>query len=298
MTLDIMMPFYGRPDHFRAAVESVLAQTDPDWRLLVIDDHYPDERPGQWLQRLGDARIEYRRNDRNVGINVNFQAALEAARNDWLVIFGCDDIMLPRYVERVRTLAATHPAAAFLHPGTRVIDEDGSTARPLVDRMKAMYRPRFSGTAELSGQELALSLTRGNWMNFPAIAWRRADAQAVGFRPHYRVVQDLALALDLAFNGGSLVIDDEVVFEYRRHSGSVSSWRATDGSRFVEEQRFFRSLAAEFRSRGWSRAERAARLHVSSRINALTRLPAAAGSGAPGSTRVLLRHALGRSIQL
>lgn len=295
MTLDILMPFYGRPDHFRIAVESVLAQTDPDWRLVVIDDHYPDTEPGRWLLALGDPRIDYRRNAANVGINANFQAALEAAQHEWLVIFGCDDVMLPGYVRRVRELTEAHPDASFIHPGTRVVDESGTSALPLVDRVKALYRPRFTGTLELHGQALATSLTRGNWMNFPAIAWRRSDAQAVGFRPHYRIVQDLALAIDLAYRGGSLVIDDEVVFEYRRHSGSVSSWRASDGTRFVEEQRFFRALAAEFRARGWRRAERAARNHLSSRINALTRLPDAARSGTPGATAVLVRHALGRT---
>ncbi|MFC9559117.1 glycosyltransferase family 2 protein [Agromyces sp. NPDC056965] len=297
MTLDIMMPFYGRPDHFRAAVTSVLAQTDPEWRLVVIDDHYPDEAPGRWLLSLDDPRIEYRRHSSNIGINANFQAALDGATSEWMVIFGCDDIMLSGYVGRVRELAAAFPSAAFLHPGTRVIDEEGRTSRPLVDRVKALYRPRFTGPTELRGQALAASLTRGNWMNFPAIAWRREDVQSVGFRPNYRVVQDLALAIDLVFLGGSLVVDDEVVFEYRRHSGSVSSWRATDGSRFVEEQRFFRTLAAEFRSRGWSKAERAARAHLSSRVNALTQIPAAAGSGTPGAARVLVRHALGRSNQ-
>lgn len=293
MTLDIMLPFYGRVDHFKAAVTSVLAQEDPDWRLVVIDDHYPDESAGQWLLGLGDPRIEYIRHPVNRGINANFQMSIDLAVNDWLVIFGGDDVMLPGYVGRVRHLIAQHPSATFIHPGTRVIDDEGRPTRPLVDRMKAVYRPRVRGSLELSGERLAVSITRGNWMNFPAIAWSRAAVRPVGFRPGVEVVQDLALALDLAFGGGSLVIDDEVVFEYRRHASSVSSWRAAEGSRFVEEQEFFLALAAEFHARGWARAERAARLHLSSRINALTKVPQALRARQMGSVRTLLRHAAG-----
>jgi glycosyltransferase involved in cell wall biosynthesis len=293
VTLDIMMPFYGRVDHFRVAVNSVLTQDDPDWRLVVIDDHYPDEDAGRWLLALGDPRIKYLRNPENRGINANFQASIDLAVNDWLVIFGCDDVMLPGYVERVKELAAAHPQATFIHPGTRVVDDEGRVSKPLVDRMKAVYRPRVRGSLELAGDRLAVSITRGNWMNFPAIAWKRSAVAPIGFRPNLSVVQDLALALDLAFAGGSLVVDDRVVFEYRRHASSVSSWRAAEGSRFVEEQAFFRQLATEFTARGWGTAARAAHWHVSSRINALTKIPDAFKARHPGSVRLLVRHALG-----
>jgi glycosyltransferase involved in cell wall biosynthesis len=295
LTLDIMMPFYGRVDHFRAAVNSVLAQSDPDWRLVVIDDHYPDLDAGRWLVGLNEPRIKYIRNPVNLGINANFQASVSEAENDWLVIFGCDDIMLEGYVARVKELAAAHPSAAFIHPGIRVIDEEGRVTKPLVDRMKAIYRPPVHGPTELSGELLAVSITRGNWMNFPAIAWRREVVAPIGFRPNLNVVQDLALALDVAFAGGSLVLDDQVVFEYRRHASSVSSWRAADGTRFVEEQQFFRSMANEFSARGWKRAAATARLHVSSRINALTRIPDAVKVSQREGIRLLVRHAIGLS---
>ncbi|PJJ61728.1 glycosyltransferase family 2 protein [Compostimonas suwonensis] len=293
MTVQIVMPFYGRVDHFRLAVESVLAQSDPDWRLLIIDDAYPDPEPQRWATALGDPRVSYRRNPENLGINANFQASVDAATEEWVTIFGCDDIMLPGYVARVKALAERHPDAAFIHPGTRVIDEAGVVSLPLVDRVKGWYRPRFRGTLVLSGQRLAVSITRGNWMNFPAIAWRREPLQSVGFRPRFQIVQDLALAIDLALRGGSLVLDDELVFEYRRHASSVSSWRASDGSRFVEEREFFVAEAARFREHGWTTAARVARVHLSSRVNALTRLPVAIRSGNGRAMRGLLRHAFG-----
>lgn len=289
-TIDIMMPFYGRVDHFEAAVESVLAQTDPDWRLVVIDDHYPSPEAGRWLLDIGDPRIEYVRHESNVGINRNFQESVERSTADWVVVFGCDDVMHPGFVARIRTLVDAHPDAAMLHPGVRIIDEHGSPVRTLVDTAKGWYRPTSADILVLTGEDLAVSVTRGNWMNFPAVAWNGPMLRATGFRAGYDVVQDLALVIDLCTSGGSLVIDPVVTFDYRRHSGSVSSWKAADGSRFIEERAFFLELAERYRTIGWPRAARAARTHLSSRINALTRVPSALSVRDTASARSLLRH--------
>jgi glycosyltransferase involved in cell wall biosynthesis len=292
--LDIVMPFYGRIDHFREAVESVRNQSDPDWHLLVIDDHYPDESAGAWLLSLGDDRVDYVRNETNLGINANFQASIDQSAGEWVTIFGCDDVMLPNYVARVKALVREHGTATFIQPGVRVIDEAGAECKPLVDRAKDFYRPRFRGSLLLSGERLATSLVRADWMYFPALCWRRDALVRHGFRKDLHTAQDIALAIDLILDGAVLAVDDTVAFEYRRHQASVSSARAVNGARFLEEQEFFLRVAAEFRTRGWTRASRAARLHVSSRINALVSLPAALGARDSHGAATLLRYGIGR----
>ena len=72
-----------------------------------------------------------------------------------------------------------------------------------------------------------------------------------------------------------------------------SSWKAADGSRFVEEARYFAHVERRFVDLGWRRAARAARWHLSSRINALTRFAASVRYGDRDGMRTLLRHALG-----
>lgn len=293
MTLDIMLPFYGREDHFRLAVESVLAQQDPDWRLVIIDDGNPDRGPGRWAAAIDDPRVEYQRHPENRGINQTFQECLDQSRSEWVTIFGCDDIMDGGYVRRIAELTARFPDAGIIHPGADVIDGSGRPVRTLVDTAKSLYRPGGRRPTVLADEDLAVSITRGNWMNFPALAWHGPTAREIGFRPGYQVVQDLALALDVCRFGKSLVLDDRVVFHYRRHSESVSSWRAVDGSRFEEERAFFLEEGKDFAARGWTRAARAARTHLSSRINALTRLPAAWRARDRAGAATLWRHASG-----
>jgi hypothetical protein len=138
-----------------------------------------------------------------------------------------------------------------------------------------------------------VSLLRGNWLYFPSICWRSEPLRRAGFREGLDVVQDLALVLDLVLDGESLLIEPITCFRYRRHDASVSSAHAADGRRFAEERAFFVESADRMAARGWPRAARAARRHLSSRLNALSRLPAAARHGGLGGVRTLARHAFG-----
>lgn len=260
-----MMPFYGDVSHFKQAVTSVIAQTDPDLRLVVIDDCYPDDEPRRWLNDLADPRVVYLRNDNNLGVNGNFRRCVELVESDYFVVMGCDDIMAPTYLATVTALAAANPHAVVIAPGVDVIDDSGVAVLPFGDRIKSWLAP--SGPTLLTGEALATSLLHGNWTYFPSLLWRTDAVRAVGFQAGFDVVLDLALLIDLTVTGGSLVYDDAVVFHYRRHSGSVSSVQAVDGRRFAEEDRFFDTQAERFRALGWRKASRAAKLRATSRFN-------------------------------
>lgn len=291
MTVDIMMPFYGDPGLFRLAVESVRGQSDPDWRLVVIDDRYPDERPGEWLRSLADPRIHYTRNKQNLGVSGNFGRSIELAQADFVTIMGCDDLLLPRYVARMHELIRENGDAAYIQPGVLVIDDEGSPFLPLPDRVKRHYAPRVSSTARLEGETLATGLARGNWTYFPSICWRRQVLSAHGFDPELDVALDLDLQFRIVDAGGVVVVDAEQTFAYRRHSGSVSAWKANDGSRFLEERRVLDAAARRARDRGWNRTVRAASRRLSSRLSALSRLPDAVAARDAEGVRSLLRHA-------
>ena len=295
-TVDVMLPHYGRLDLAQETVRSVLSQDDPNWRLTVVDDsgELADDALAAWCDELGDERVHYRRNPHNLGINRNFQECVDLVEHDLAVIIGNDDLMLPGYVGTVRRAHAAHPDVAIIQPGVEVVDADGVPARTLVDLGKRwVYAPRVSEPTVLAGQELAVSLLRGNWLYFPSICWSTEPLRRTGFREGLSVVQDLALVLDLVLDGESLLVEPATCFRYRRHDASVSSAHAADGRRFAEEREFFLESADRMAARGWPRAARAARRHLSSRLNALTRLPAAARHSGLGGVRTLARHAFG-----
>lgn len=286
-----MMPFYGDVGQFRDAVDSVLAQTDDAWRLVIIDDCYPGTAHVEFVAAIDDPRVTMVRNPQNLGVAGSFQRALDLAEAAHLVIMGCDDLMHPGYVARMRQLIDANPEADYLQPGVQVIGDDGRPVLPLADRVKRWYRPAGRGTRTLQGEELALSLLRGNWTYFPSILWRRESAARFGFREEFEIVLDLALQFEIAASGGVLVVDDEPVFSYRRHTASASSTAAVKGERFDEERSFFDEAERRCRDLGWTAAARAAHHHWSSRLNAVTRMPSALAARDRDGARILWRHA-------
>jgi Glycosyl transferase family 2 len=297
VTVDVLLPYYGDVAMMKQAVESVLRQDNPDWTLTVVDDGYPDESvPGYFAELTAtDPRVSYTRNEQNLGANGNYRKALTFVRNELAVVMGADDVMLPNYLDCVLRVHAKFPQAQIIQPGVEVIDEHGVVGSAgLVDRVKGVLSPRGSGTRLMAGEQLAISLMRGNWLYFPSIAWQSEALVRTGFREGLNVVQDLALALDIIKAGGALAIDDEVCFQYRRHRASDSSWRALEGTRFVEEREFFHQVADELEAIGWRRAARTARLHLTSRLNAATLLPKAYRSKQEQGVRNLRQHVLSR----
>jgi glycosyltransferase involved in cell wall biosynthesis len=293
MSLEFMVPFYGDPALLKETIASVQAQTDGDWRLTVVDDGYPDDSIPGWFAALGDERVRYLRNEQNLGANKNYEKCLALATADDVTVLGADDLLRPNYVAVVRAARGQFPDAAVIQPGVEVIDEHGRPTRSLADLVKRVYAPRPEGPVDLRGEDVAASLLKGNWLYFPALCFSVASVRRKGFREGLNVVQDLALVLDLLMSGQSLVVDPTVCFAYRRHGGSDSSWRALEGTRFVEERDFFLLVADEAAVLGWSRAARAARLHLSSRLHALTYLPAAVRTWHRVGIRNLSRHAFG-----
>ncbi|WP_327284923.1 MULTISPECIES: glycosyltransferase [unclassified Streptomyces] len=292
MTFDFMLPYYGDVQLMQDAVRSVLAQTDRDFRLVVVDDGKEPDVPG-WFEALGDERVHYTRNEQNLGITKNFQKCVRLSEADYVVIMGCDDLLHPHYLETVRGLIADNPGIGMVQPGVEVIDGTGQVAYGLADQTKRrLYAPQVKDRRLMGGEELATSVLRGNWLYFPSICWRGEALRGVNFRDEYSVIQDLALVVDLLELGEQMLIDESTtVFRYRRHAVSESSVQAFSGTRFTEAERYFSAVAARMDARGWTKAARAARFHSASRLHAITMLPGALRRGHREGVRTLAKHA-------
>ncbi|GAA1400498.1 hypothetical protein GCM10009639_41610 [Kitasatospora putterlickiae] len=292
-TFEFMLPYYGDVAMMQAAVRSILAQTDPDFRLTVVDDGKEPDVPG-WFAALGDERVTYLRNERNLGITRNFQKCVDLSTADHVVIMGCDDLLHPHYLETVRGILRDNPGLGMVQPGVEVIDGDGVVTAGLADNVKdRLYAPTVKGRRLMGGEQLAASVLRGNWLYFPSICWRGDALREVNFRDEYSVIQDLALVVDLLERGEQMMVDNTtVVFQYRRHAVSESSVQAFSGTRFAEAERYFNAVADRMDARGWPKAARAARFRSASRLHALTMLPGALRRRQTGGAKVLVRHAL------
>ncbi len=296
VVLEVLIPYVGRDDYLKNAVESLLSQSDPGWKVTVVEDGDQGRGVAEWLRRICDARITHELNPLPLGLAGNFQRCLDLAHADYVTFAGCDDAFLPGYVAGVRRLVGDHPAAGALIPSVRIMGAKGEIRRPVADVVKRRLAPRSSMTASLAGERVLASLMHGNWTYFPSICWRRDAISQFGFRQDLPTTLDLALLAQLLLEGHDVVVDGEApTFLYRRHRASASSTTASDLGRFTEERRLFREIESVCRAREWPRAARAARWHATSRMHAATMLPRCLLAGDTRRAATVLQHLFSRS---
>lgn len=293
-SLDIFVPYWGDPDYMKLTIDSVLSQSDPRWFLTVIDDAYPDPTIENYVSDLADSRITYVKKPENEGITASFRTSVGMASQDLVTVVGCDDILLPNYVETILAAHDSFPEADIIQPGVRVINASGGPASTLVDAVKQkLLRPRISEPTLLSGEKLATSLLHGDWLYWPSLTFKTASIRTVDFRNEFPIIQDLALIMDMILQDRSLLLVPTECFAYRRHSESASSMLIMGGARFSGEREYFALAVQLATGKGWRKAATAARLRLTSRAHALSLLPTLMKNMDGRGLRIMVRHGLG-----
>lgn len=94
-------------------IETVLAQTDPDWELVVVDNGPVDTMAEIVGRYTHDPRVRLVRQD-NAGYIGGLEAAVAHTTGRWVVPLDSDDQVVPELVARVRALEARFPDAVAL----------------------------------------------------------------------------------------------------------------------------------------------------------------------------------------
>lgn len=107
--ISIVICTYNDADYLLWAIRSVCVQTFAAWELIIVDDGSTDHTAAALRQTplLRDPRIRVLRNATNQGKSHCLNAALSAARGEWLLELDADDWLAP---DCAATMA--HDAAA------------------------------------------------------------------------------------------------------------------------------------------------------------------------------------------
>ena len=114
----IIMPVYNTADTVVRAIDSVLAQTDPDFELLIMIDGSPDNAAqviNDYLAQHPDQRIR-------VFDNHN-------AHGTWVAFIDSDDAYHPDFLEKLHDAARTHDADIAVCGHTLIDPNTGHTPR-------------------------------------------------------------------------------------------------------------------------------------------------------------------------
>ncbi len=134
--VSIVMPAYNAEAFIAQAVRSVLAQSYPNWELLVVDDGSEDGTASV-LDGFSDPRIRrFRQVNKGIGPARNF--GLSNVQGEFLAFLDSDDILPPQSIEsRVRVLLE-NPEVDIVDGMVQVMDRSLNTTLRI-------HRPTFQG---------------------------------------------------------------------------------------------------------------------------------------------------------
>jgi glycosyltransferase involved in cell wall biosynthesis len=266
----LAVPYYSNLQYLGVALRSIVAQTDPLWTAIVVDDASPEPGAEEVVSALGDPRLRYVRNHHNLGVAANFNRCLELSSvdADVVTVFHADDELEPGYVAAVRRAHQEFPGATCVAPRVTVIDRDGAPTRTVADAVKRMLWPRRLPFT-LRGDHGLARLMHGLFFYCPSVSYRVDVLGDLRFDSRWLQVMDVDLYARVLLNGGSIVLVPDHLYRYRRHSATMTAQNSRSLVRLEEEVALSREISVAAGAVGWKRAARSAQLRLTVRLNGL-----------------------------
>lgn len=120
--VSIITPVYNCATFLREAIESVRAQSYPNWEMIIVDDASSDGSLA-CAESFGDPRIRCLRNEVRSGAAVSRNRALREAQGRWVAFLDADDIWAPHKLEHQLAFMRNN-GYAFSYTGRGFMAED------------------------------------------------------------------------------------------------------------------------------------------------------------------------------
>jgi glycosyltransferase involved in cell wall biosynthesis len=224
-----IMIFLNAERFIQEAIQSIFAQTEPSWELLLVDDgstdgstslarHYAEQRPGKvrYLEHEGH---------QNLGMSASRNLGISNARGANIAFLDSDDVWLPNKLRAQLTMLDDYPEAGMVYGPTQywyswtnrredrerdfmgIIGVEPDTLVEPPDLLKQTLR---DGGATLPG--ICSILAR-----------REAVAAVNGFETSFRGPYEDQAFLVKMFLKHSILVSDSCLDLYRQHPNSCCS---------------------------------------------------------------------------
>ena len=121
------MPIYNEERYLPAALDSLLAQDFADFELIISDNASQDATRKICLEYASRGpRIQYYRNERNVGATENFNRVFRRSSGKYFMWAAGHDVWAPTYLSRCLEALETDESIVLANSQAWLIDQRGS----------------------------------------------------------------------------------------------------------------------------------------------------------------------------
>jgi glycosyltransferase involved in cell wall biosynthesis len=246
----IILPTYNRAATLPRAVASVIAQKEPNFELIIIDDGSTDETRA-WFATLDDPRIRVTVSKHSQGPSAARNIGIDMATAPVLAFLDSDDVYLGDRLSTPLAVFDREPDVICTLSSARKQDKFGDTTVALLPDVK-LASPAFEWAmiCDLVGVEST------------SITVRTAHARNVGgFCIRLRRSEDREFLIRLSRLGAARILPD-VLFEKSWSTDGLSNQWAIAGRELVSYFRERREYVGQFRKVGQYLATKTLIMHI------------------------------------
>lgn len=247
--VSILIPTYEpHPDHLRAAIESVCAQSYSDWELIIHDDASTADVAAMVEPYIDPPHILFQRSPRNLGIGGNWNATMQRGSAPLVAFLFQDDLWHPEYLQRTVEIVEREPDIGFV-AANHTYRMEGQTAaaatgiyREVEDLRRAVMQDGRIRREDFLPMWIARGL-RPNLIGEPSfVVLRRSLMEQVG-----PFLEDMKQGLDAEYWIRCLLKSDgwwiaESLGEFRVHPSAATAQNEESGAGRIDRLRAFRML--------------------------------------------------------
>lgn len=212
--VSVVIPLYNHESFIDLALDSLLAQEERPYEIIVVDDGSTDRSLARAVRRsksIGRMRVT---SQRNQGSSAAMNAGIASAKGQYIAILNSDDMYHPQRLRRCLEVVEREPGVDLVVSGVEFVDDHGRViVHPWYGDARAFMNRTRDFALALVNANIAVSTS-----NF--FVDRRALCRVGAFRP-YRYAQDLDLLLRLCAARATIVMLDDPLLHYRFHAANT-----------------------------------------------------------------------------
>jgi glycosyltransferase involved in cell wall biosynthesis len=204
----ILTPVYNtNPEWLGKCIESVQAQLYPHWQLCLVDDASTKSSVAPLLRDYAarDSRIKVAFSDRNRGISVASNMALQLAEGEFIGLLDHDDELEPDSLFEIAKLLQDRTTIDVIYTDEDKLDLDGGRSEPF---FKPDWSPEY--------------LRSCMYTSHFTVYRKQVVDDVGGFRPGLEGSQDYDLMLRAVERTNRVYHIPKVLYHWRRTAGSAA----------------------------------------------------------------------------
>jgi glycosyltransferase involved in cell wall biosynthesis len=217
--IDILLATYNGQTYLREQIDSILAQSNQDWQLLIRDDGSNDDTLSiieDYVARYSGKIKLIENGNCHLGAKLNFERLMDHSTSEYLAFCDQDDVWLSNKIEETLQLMQEtereHPGKAVLiHTDLRVVDSELSTI--------AESTWQYQGTPPETGNNYEKVKYQNVATGCTMMINKKAKEISLPI-PEEAVMHDWWIIMKVAKHGRVAYVPDQLVL-YRQHANNV-----------------------------------------------------------------------------